>query len=800
MRLPGSPHQTNMKTNSSFALAAGSGATIGLFASAYARLVPYWSDGTPRGAALALGLLLPALATGFVIGRWLTRRCGTPGAAAALALTLLLAVLAAAPLCLPGMAVAGLEALHGKFPGWSRFLWWQAGLLGRVLLPAGALAGCVWALLRGLADGRRGDFALAGGLLAGVLAARLLPAAWGVEGALRIATVAGALAAGAWLAGCWPDRPRLAWALRLLPLLLALAFLALLRGRAPLLAEHPINCWLVTQGALARLPGMIAAHHDDGRHTRTLRRFPDGGFLLCRDGERAFAHPGDLPAAVLAVHTPLLLHPLPRRLALIGAVNGEELAAAADHPLESIACLGTDHASLSVVRPLLAGSHGRETVLGDPRVSFSAGNPRALLRERKGRYNVIVMQSGRPWRAEGARTLTRACFAACRAALATNGILCVALDVQHLGPDQMRRIAGGFADVFPRMQVWSPQFNRLLLIGTAGGGTLDAAALLARLERRPVMRSLARVGVMALPDLLACLVMTPAGVARYLAPEADARHGASAWRLAWETARGRWTPTAGLRTLGEIEAARAWRPDILQPGELEPALFEALQARTEKQMAARAAVMELRTSPVAATRADAMRKAREAARLNAGDAFLNRLLLAMEQEGAYALARGDHAGAARIYTDVLGILPERASACYGAAMADRGLGRGESAYLHLLRAVAVEPEARDCRLALAETAWATGRGAEALAQYRRLLERRADDPDVLIGLALCLGRGEPPVRNPAQAIAAAERAAELTRYRDPRIAAILADLYIENGRVVEGVSLKRRLRLSRQAP
>ncbi len=175
------------------------------------------------------------------------------------------------------------------------------------------------------------------------------------------------------------------------------------------------------------------------------------------------------------------------------------------------------------------------------------------------------------------------------------------------------------------------------------------------------------------------------------------------------------------------------------------------------------------------------------------------VLLAMEQEGAYALARGDHAGAARLYGDVLAVLPERASAHYGAAMADRGLGRAESAYLHLLRAVADAPDARECRLALAEAAFAAGHESEALAQYRRLLESRADDPETLIGLAVCLGRGKPPVRDPAQAIASAERAAELTRYRDARIAAILADLYIENGRVVEGVSLKRRLRLARQA-
>ena len=787
-----------MKINPPYALAAGGGATLGLVAAAMARLTPFWCDGTPRGAALAPVLLLPALAAGCAAGRRLARGRDTPHPAAAVVLAALAAWLACAPLLMPGMIVAGLEAFRGTFPGWGRFLGWQAGMLGRVLLPAGLLAGCGGSLLCAGTAGRRIAAALAGGLLAGGLAARLLPAAWGVEGALRAAALTAALTAAAVAGARLADRPRLAWTARVLPLLTALGYLLLLRGRAPLLSEHPVGCWLATQGALARLPGTLVAHHDDGRHTLTLRRFPEGGYLLCRDGERRFAQPGDLPAAVLAVHTPLLLHPLPRRLALLGAGNGEDLAAAAEHPLESIACLGEGRATLGALRPLLAEGGGRAAVLGDPRVSFSAGDPRALLRGRAGRYDVIVSRTGPPWRLDGARALTRGYFADCRRALATNGLLCVTLDVQHLAPGQARRIVGGFAAVFPQMQVWSPQFNRLLLVGTAGEGTFDAGQLLARLEQRQVMRSLARVGVMALPDLLACLVMTPSGVARYLAPEPAARGGASALGLAWETARGRWTPEDNLKTLAAIEAVRAWRLDTLKPGRLDPGLFEALQARAVRQMAARAAVMEMRTSPAAATRAEAVRQARAAARLNAGDAFLNRLLLAMEQEGAYALARGDYAGAVRLYGDVLAVLPERASAHYGAAMADRGLGRAESAYLHLLRAVAAEPGARECRLALAEAAFAAGHEAEALEQYRRLLEHRADDPETLIGLAVCLGRGKPPVRNPGQAIAAAERAAELTRYRDTRIAAILADLYVENGRVVEGVSLKRRLRLARQ--
>lgn len=786
-----------MKQTRLLMIGALGGLAFGGFAAAYVRLVPFWCDGSCQGSGVALALVLAGFALGARAGTRLMRnRSGLPGWSPLL-LVVWLAWLALAPFLLPGAIVSGLTKFGGQVPSYGRFILWQAGILSRVLLPIAGLAGMGWMLLRQAGGKGRADLVLAGSVLAGAIMvwSGFLPA-WGVETTLRGATLLGALAASLALFASLPPKPRLLGLAGLLPLLLAAWFCLGFRGAAPLLSEQTIGCWIGTQGALVRLPGTIAAHSDGRRHALTLRRFPGGERLLCRDGERRVAQPGDLPTASLAVQLPLMLHAEPLRLALLGVDDGAGLAAATDHPLTIITCAGVERGQLPIIRQMLADGHGREEVLDDPRVSFPAWCPARPPRSEAGRYDVIVSQPGPPWTRSGARMLTQDAFAASRGALATNGILCVALDAQALAPRHLRRIVGSFAAVFPQMQVWSPQFNRYLLIGAAGVLPFDAERLLESLEHRMVMRELSRVGVKALPDLLACLVMTPAGVKRYLAGDADHRpRRLQGPRLAWSVARGRLTPGQNLQTLAEIEAARTWNLDTLQPGGLTPGLFEALQARAMRQMAARAAIMELRANLGSATHDAVMKQARAAAKLNAEDAFLDRLLSAMEQEAAYALARKDYAGAARLYSDVLGVVPERVSALYGVAMADRGIGSKESAYLNLVRAVSLEPEETDCRLALAEVAFALGKEAEALRHYQTILERRTDDPDALIGLAICLGRGKPPIRNVATAIAAAERAARLTRYREPRITKILADLYVENGRVVEGVTLKRRIRL-----
>ena len=772
----------------------------GAFAACGTRLIPNWCDGSPDVMGAAWLLLLGGCLAGAWLGWRLLRRWEPLPSVAAVLLLLLFGLVALAPLLMPPLIRHGLANWKGALPAYATCLRWQVRLLGGLLLPVGLLAGCGWALARRLHPRPlAADFTLVAGLLAGlwVVCGAVIPA-WGLETARRVATLAGGVAASAALAGVLPRRPRVRVALVLLPLLLAAGLGLTRQPREPRLAQHAIGNWLATQGALSRLPGRVGLHRDGRRHALTLRPFPGEGYLLCRDGERRLAMPGDWPTVELAVHLPLLLHPDPRRLALAGVESGAGLAAAAHHPLHLIEWAGAESAHLPVMRQLLARERDGAEALDDNRVVALAHPARRHLHRSPGRYDVIVALAGPLWRAADARLLSSDSLAIARQALATNGIYCVALDTLALDPASLQQVIGRFAAVFPNMQVWSPQFNRYLLVGTAGETAFDAAQLLARLERRPVMRSLARVGVRGLPDLLACLVMTPADIARFLTEAPAAPRLFQGVRLARRAARSRLSPVDNRLTIAAIEAARTWSLGTLQPGGMEPELYDALRERATRQMAARAAIMKMRAHAGTGARDDVIKQARAAARLNPGDAFLNRLLLAIEQEAAYALARKDFAGALRLFGDVVAVVPERTSALYGAALAERGLGRDAAAYLKLSRAVAASPGEPACRTALAETAFALGREEEARQHYQTVLQGQPDDPEALIGLAICLGRGKPPVRHVGAAIEAAERAARLTRYRDLRINAVLADLYVENGRVVEGVSLKRRIRVARE--
>ena len=77
---------------------------------------------------------------------------------------------------------------------------------------------------------------------------------------------------------------------------------------------------------------------------------------------------------------------------------------------------------------------------------------------------------------------------------------------------------------------------------------------------------------------------------------------------------------------------------------------------------------------------------------------------------------------------------------------------------------------------------------------RVVLAREPEHAEALFRQAQGLVLKGRPDRAPEQAVRLAERACELTGWQNREYAFGLADLYLEAGRVLEGLGLKRRLK------
>jgi Flp pilus assembly protein TadD len=119
-------------------------------------------------------------------------------------------------------------------------------------------------------------------------------------------------------------------------------------------------------------------------------------------------------------------------------------------------------------------------------------------------------------------------------------------------------------------------------------------------------------------------------------------------------------------------------------------------------------------------------------------------------------------------------------------------GRWREALLHLQIALCFNPTV-ETRQRLAALLFQTGDFRQALAQFRRILAAKPDDVEALNNLAWILATcPDDRLRDGTEAVRLAERACELTGYKQPGTEGTLAAAYAEAGRFPDAVSTAER--------
>ena len=111
-----------------------------------------------------------------------------------------------------------------------------------------------------------------------------------------------------------------------------------------------------------------------------------------------------------------------------------------------------------------------------------------------------------------------------------------------------------------------------------------------------------------------------------------------------------------------------------------------------------------------------------------------------------------------------------------------------------LKAVTMDPRTDEHRLEFVGCAAASGHLDAASRQMEVLMSRHPDDPYLKLRAARLLSMSKNALRNETRAVKLAEEAATMTKWRNRSIVQGLADVYIESGRVLMGMGLKKRIK------
>ena len=231
---------------------------------------------------------------------------------------------------------------------------------------------------------------------------------------------------------------------------------------------------------------------------------------LAIDGKIDASNAGDMLTQRLLGLLPVLLHPNPQDVCVIGLGSG----VTAGSTLSTSSARHADVVEISpeVVEASTFFDHESNHALQAPGVRLIIGDGRSHLLLTPRRYDVIVSEPSNPWMAGVAALFTQEFFRAARARLKPDGLLCQWAHTYDISEGDLRSIVRTFSSVFPQGTLWLIGESDLLLIGTAGPAiTPHLDQLAAQWRRGAAPLALSEAGISGDGALFALLSLFAGG-------------------------------------------------------------------------------------------------------------------------------------------------------------------------------------------------------------------------------------------------------------------------------------------------
>ncbi len=235
-----------------------------------------------------------------------------------------------------------------------------------------------------------------------------------------------------------------------------------------------------------------------------VARQPDfDNTYLAVNGKTDASSREDLETQVVSGQLPLLFHPDPRDVLIVGLASGITVGSVATHPVERIRVVEVEGAMVEAARCF--GPYNNH-VLDDPRVTLSINDARNELQLNTMDYDVIVSEPSNPWMTVAANLFTEDFFRIGKSRLRPGGVFEQWIQTYCLAPTHLRSILAGYHRAFPHVLVFETQGGiDLLLIGSDRPLMIDTVEMERRTSALWVRADLARAGIRDATDIVAML-------------------------------------------------------------------------------------------------------------------------------------------------------------------------------------------------------------------------------------------------------------------------------------------------------
>jgi len=177
-------------------------------------------------------------------------------------------------------------------------------------------------------------------------------------------------------------------------------------------------------------------------------------------------------------HTPILLHPSPDTVFVIGFGAGHTIGSVMTHPDVKFAQVA--EISPEVVEASVHFEHINEQPLHDSRLQLIKDDGVSALRQSPYKYDVIISQPSNPWSAGVGNLFTKEFFRDCKSKLRPGGYVAQWFSLYEMDDNSLKLIIRTVLDQFDHVSVWKLGTNDIVLICSETPFNFD----LNKMERR----------------------------------------------------------------------------------------------------------------------------------------------------------------------------------------------------------------------------------------------------------------------------------------------------------------------------